>query len=473
MKQKQPSKTKGIEESRLLQHCLQYQKIYLLLLFFLLSGMIISHNISENKPLFTGAESYYHLTSSQAVSWKTAYYYPLHVLEEAVGSNLLIIFSLCLTITTLLIIWHVFKKIELSLLFTGLFSLFLILTPAFMKSATTLSSAMVFLFLFSLSFFFFFQKKPGLRYCSIITSILLACLDQWSALFAFFIFLLYALKNEKTERRVIWGSIIALLTSLLFTSLVSKIPFILGPFHASQLARDLISDFGGFSGMSFFIAALALIGFIISWPKRTAYALPYLSLPLLIPAYVYNTETILPLSIVFIFFATEAVINLIKRQWQLPTLQQFTLFLLLLGIIFSSLTFISRLETASPTHNDLQVLQWMKDDLTSSIVVATFPEDAAYVHYLAEKDTFFASYDQDAEREKENTAIISATYIHQLFPLLEKNKIEYIYLSEAATRRLPPDQGLPFLFQNERFKLLYSAGGSAIWKFGPQPEGIE
>ena len=87
MKQKQPSKTKGIEESRLLQHCLQYQKIYLLLLFFFLSGMVISHNMSENKPLLTGAESYYHLTSSQAVSWRTAYYYPLHFLEEADDNN--------------------------------------------------------------------------------------------------------------------------------------------------------------------------------------------------------------------------------------------------------------------------------------------------------------------------------------------------------------------------------------------------
>lgn len=473
MKQKQKSQHWTIETAPFLQHCLHYQKTYLLILFLLLSSLIIINNLQEQKPLLSGAESYFHLNAAQEVTWRTVYYYPLSYLEQSFGADLLIFLALIISGVTLFIIWNVFKKLELPPLFTFIFSLFLILTPAFLKSATTLSSGMIFLFLFSLSYYLLLSKRTVLRYCAIFTSLAIACIDQWSALFSAFMYSLSALKSDKSERRVFWISCGVLLLSLTITLFISKTQFIIGPFHTPQLARDFISDFGGFSGMSFFIAALAIIGFILSWPRKITNALPYLSLPLLIPAYIYNPETILPLSVVFIFFATQATINLIKREWQLSLLQRFTLLLLFLGILFSALTFVDRVETFSPTKNDIEVLRWMDNKITAHTKIATFPEDAAYVRYFARKDTFFASYEQDPEKEEDNVKIFTVTYIQELFPVLEKNKIDHIYLSENAASRLPEDQGLRFLFQNERFKLLYSAEKSSVWKFGPPTEGTE
>lgn len=470
-------------ESAWFQHCLRYQKIYLLLLFFFLSALILYNNLQNEKPLLGGAESYYHLSAARAVTLKTAYYYPLSFLEKTGNQFLLAILPLFLAVLTLLFIWKVFQRINLSPLRSFIFSLLLIFTPAFLRSATTLSSSLLFFFLLSFSFYFFMHPWRKARYWALLPTILLACIDQWSALLAAVIFILAALHFEKEKHSPVWVSLAALFITLLFTSLTSELPFTLGPFHSPQLARDLISDLGGYGGMSFFVFILAILGFILSWPKRISVVIPYLALPLLIPGYIYNTETILLLTVVFVFFATEAIVALCEREWKLPPLQKFTLLLLFLGILFSALTYVSHLETVSPTLDDKEVLSWMSKNLPSSALVASLPEDANYVRYLAKMNPFFVIQDQDAQdisiekknkgkisREQINSQIFTAEYVHQLFPLLEQNKIEYIYISFDAAKRLSPDRGLFFLFQNERFKLLFSAGQSAVWKFTPPQE---
>ncbi len=483
---------KSLEETSFVQHCLRHQKTYLLLLFVILSGVILFNNFREEKPLLTDAESYYHLSLAREVSLKTGYYYPLHLLERAVGINerdasagisnrpgygdksgYLVLLPLLLAVSTLLLLWSIAKRLGLSPLFTLFFILFLILTPSFLKSATTLSASLLFFFLFCCSFFFFLQPAQKKKYLAVFSSAAIAFIDWWSVFLTIILFFLYALKVKKEkreERRPVWISLVVMLFFAAAVSFFSSLPFILGPFHSPQLMRDLVSDFGGFSGMSFFVIVAAILGFIISWPERASSAFPYLALPLLVPAYIYSTEIILPLSIIFIFFAAQAILNLCKRQWQLPTLQRLTLFLLLLGVFFSSLTYAARLENASPTRNDLDVLSWMKEELPPDSRIASFAEDADYVRYFATKEPLFAIHDQDTEKETANNQIFNAVYVHQLFPVLEEQNVKYIYLSAAAAEHLPQEQGLLFLFQNERFKLLYSAGQSGVWEFTPPQE---
>ena len=217
--------------------------------------------------------------------------------------------------------------------------------------------------------------------------------------------------------------------------------------------------------MSFFVFVLGLLGLVISWPRKVSYFLLYLVLPLLVPAYVYNPEALFPLSIIFIFFATRTILTFLRHQWQLPILQRFTVFLLFLGILFSSLSYISQIESAGLQRDDLEVLHWMKEYLPDEAIVASFPEDADYLRYFAGKEIFFAYHFQDPEKENNNSLILDAEYVQQLFPLLEKNGIGYLYISTSAAEQLPRERGLFFLFQNERFKLLYSSGESGVWKF--------
>ncbi|MBS3169482.1 hypothetical protein J4210_03280 [Candidatus Woesearchaeota archaeon] len=465
MAKKQTQKPKNLERSVFFQHCLRYQKIYLLLLFLLLSSFIFFNNAQDGKPLLADAESYYHLAEAKSLSVRNFHYAPLAFLEEQGGMLSLVFLALILAILTLFNIWTIFRKLNFSATHTFIFSLILILTPAFMRSATSLSSALLYLFLLSLSFVLFFHCQQKIRYLAVFPSLAIACLDQFSVLLTLIIFALSALNSERNSRRLIWISSGVLLLAAGATTFIFDISFLSGPFHTSQLARDLISDFGSFSGMSFFVFVLGLLGLVISWPRKVSYFLLYLVLPLLVPAYVYNPEALFPLSIIFIFFATRTILTFLRHQWQLPILQRFTVFLLFLGILFSSLSYISQIESAGLQRDDLEVLHWMKEYLPDEAIVASFPEDADYLRYFAGKEIFFAYHFQDPEKENNNSLILDAEYVQQLFPLLEKNGIGYLYISTSAAEQLPRERGLFFLFQNERFKLLYSSGESGVWKF--------
>ncbi|MBI4151389.1 hypothetical protein HY496_00320 [Candidatus Woesearchaeota archaeon] len=467
MTQKQRTQT-PLEQSSFLQHCLRYQNWYLLSLLILLAGSLFFQNYVLQKPLLSGEENYYHLAAARDMTWKTAYYFPLAIIEETQNGYLLASIPFLMAIATFLLAGNILPRLGFGPLQTFLFLFLLIFTPTFLKGATTLSSPLFFLFLLTLSFFFLLHHRRVVRYCAIFSSMIIAFIDQWSVLLTVVLFTIYTFRTQKREpqeRRLIASCVLVLISTSAMTAVISDTPFILGPFHTPLLARDIISDFGGFSGISFFVFALGILGFILTWPQKTTYAGAYILLPLLIPAYLYNTETMFHFSIVFIFFATQAILYLNQRQWQLPTLQQFTLFLLFLGIFFSSLTYISRGGMDGPTADDVAVLTWMRDYLPKDALITSFPDDAETIRYFAQRNPFFANRDQDTEKENENDLILSAVYVHQLFPLLEKNGIGYVYISHAAAERLPRDQGLFFLFQNERFKMLHSAGKSEVWRF--------
>jgi len=71
-------------------------------------------------------------------------------------------------------------------------------------------------------------------------------------------------------------------------------------------------------------------------------------------------------------------------------------------------------------------------------------------------------YHQDSQLSQE---IFNAFYIDELFPLLEKNEVSIIYVSEDMKRQLPTQQEFLFLLQNERFKLLYFSEEVEVWSF--------
>ena len=61
--------------------------------------------------------------------------------------------------------------------------------------------------------------------------------------------------------------------------------------------------------------------------------------------------------------------------------------------------------------------------------------------------------------------ILAATYINELFPLLEENNISIIYITKDMRRKLTEEQGFLFLLKNERFKLAHASKEAEVWLF--------
>ncbi len=236
-------------------------------------------------------------------------------------------------------------------------------------------------------------------------------------------------------------------------------PLVLGPFHLQQPSIDILSDFGGMSGVSFFLIILALIGLTVTW-KRKNDIFAYFFLPLLIPLYVYSTQMTLLLSIVIAFFATIGLTTLLDKNWTLTELKHVTMTVIVLGLLFSTTTYVQRGVDFQPTQETHEMMEWMKQNLPEDAKILSTPEEGYFISHFAQRTPLLRTHvEQDKNR------FFAALYVEDLFPLLEENQVTHIYISKHHRASLTPDTGILFLLKNERFKLLHTREGHEVWEF--------
>jgi len=299
---------------------------------------------------------------------------------------------------------------------------------------------------------------------SLFPFLLAAGVDLASGILLLALLLIHIYSQKPETRKMSWGIFIITVLAIMAQVIFLTLPKIIGPFHLQSVFPDLISDLGGVSGVSFFILLLALIGIAIAW-KQKQFKRTYLLLFIVIPVYILNTSFILPLAILASFFAMIAFLALLERTWTLEILKKFTILILLLGILFSAMTFGARIVQKTPLNTDQNVLSWIKLNLPSSGKVFSTPENGYYINYFAGKEAITHHHQNNPVSMNLTNSIFKAGYITDLFPLLENNNITVIYLTPKMREQLPSDQGLLFLLKNERFKMVYSYDKTEVWIF--------
>ena len=427
----------------LLQH---YQKI----LFFLLVTVLAVVQVG-NKFVLKGAETYYHL--AEHFTWQGLLNNPLLLINisQYLPEKFLFLIPSLLAILSLIIVLNLTKK-TLSERFTFLLLLITILSPAFVWTFATLSSYSFFIFLTLLTLFLL--SKAKLKYLATIPLLLAAMFDLISILLLTVILgILYFKHNKKYPYHITLAGTALLLAKYFLLDTPIIYDFLL----PQQTLTDLITDFGGVSGISFFVIILAFIGFATTWKKKN-FMNSYIFLPIVIIAFILNTQTIIYLNITLTFFATVGLIQLFDKRWNLITLKKFTLLLVILGILFSTLVFINRIPSYSPTEEALLTFQWVQENTPETAIFFSLPQESSSVKHFAQRNTI------PANRQLHHQIIYSA-YVSDLFPLLEQHNINHLYISPELRKILGEKHGLLFLLKNERFKLLFSHQQTEVWAF--------
>jgi hypothetical protein len=420
-------------------HLLKFQKIYLLSLGFLILIVPLISNYIRGNPIITGAESYFLLNLIP--------YSP----------TLFSLVPITLGIVSLLLFFYLAKYIKLSETFTFFFILFLIFTPAYIYTFTTLSGYSMFIFLTLLGLTLLFSKYQFLAF---IPLILATFIDLYSSIILLCLITLYLIKTKKSPFHYLIPALLVISTILQY---FFKQALILGPFHYQKPLPDLISDLGGLNGVSLFIIILAIIGVSLTW-KRKGDSAAYWFLLLLIPGYIISTQTIFYLSILITFFATVGFILTFERDWAVPILKNFTLFLLLISIIFSSITFMQRLNQA-PNSGDVEALTWIKDNTGGDDIVFSEPQNGPYIKYFAQREPFYSLPENNQYKLDLAHSILESTYTKETFPILNDGQIKIIYITPQMKSAMPADQGLLFLLKNEKFKLVYEQNEYEVWSY--------
>ena len=453
--------------SRLIKNLAIHSHKYLLMVLILILFVPLAYNLANHKPLIMGEESYYHLNQAKTINYSNFYYLFLGLIINFLPEWVLLVFIYAFCILSVMMLIKISQKIKKPAYFTFFFLLFLLLSPSTIFNFTTISANAFFLFLVLSAFTLALSKNEKLPKYSIIPLIAATFIDVVSTLILGILvyFFLYP-KKEKLAKRYLILISVSLLLNLLFL----KQSFFLGPFHQQNWLSDAISDLGGISGISFFVIILAFIGIKNAW-KAKDLRFNFLFLLLFAVMYFYNTRAVFllafPLALLAAFGFSSLLEKAIKsNKASSSILKNFTLLLIVLGLLFSATTYLSRINDFSPTSEERETLVWIKNYTDADAIVYSTPDNSQQINYFAERIAF-ASF-RDTKSEEVSERILSSIYIQELFPLLGENNISLLYLTEDVKEELPKDQGLIFLLKNERFKLLYSTNLTEVWEFSGQ-----
>ena len=442
-------------------HLLRYYYIYLPLLAILLLSSIYLFQYGHNQPLIAGPESYYHLSAYQNRAWTE--YFPLGMAVAFIPEKIMAILPVLLAIISLLLMIKLASRFNLESETRFLFLLFSVLTPAFLFSASTISSSMLVLF-FTLFGFVLMTNRNNSKYLALIPFAVVSFIDLSSALILLLLLIVYrSTQRTETDKKLILKAMIFIIGLVLLNGLFLNESFMLGPFHAQKITSDLVSDLGGMSGIGFTIILLSIIGLLVAW-RRQEFRWMYALLLILIPLYIYSTQMILFVSIIVAFFAALGYQAIFFKRWNQKTLKTFTMLLVMLSICFSTVSYVQRMHLIGPSADDIGSLTWMKNNIPAEKTIFALPEEGYYLRHFAQHEPFFEPHQQ--EREKMETTVMNSTYIATTFPILEEQNVGAVYVTPAWKEQYPADQGgLLFLLKNERFKLRYASEGYEVWVF--------
>ncbi len=465
------------EKNKYFLHLLKNKRRYVFMVMLILFTFILGSYFLQGKSFIFGEESYYLLSPSFEENTSLVNLI-ISNLDQILPNQTIIILPLLLGFSSVFLLFKIAELLNMRKRFIFLFMMLLIISPSFMFTFTTITAYSFFFFLTISGFLILLQKNNSLKYFSLIPFLLITTIDVFSTLFLLILLCSYFYINQKGKdkelqknKKMLTLTIIIIFLGAVLSMILLKINFIIGPFHAQQAIPDLISDLGGLNGINTFTFLLAIIGLTITWKRKNAY-FAYFLLPLVIPTYIYNTQALFHLSIIITFFATAGLIKLFERNWELKALKKFTLFILLLGLLFSTITFMDRINENGLVREEILVWQWIKDNVaqTETSVVFSIPENSYYIKYFAQKKPFYEFHQGNQQKAQLTATILNSTYTSITFPILEENQISTIYINPKMRSKYPADQGLLFLLKNERFKLIHSHENIEVWEYVKKEE---
>ncbi len=435
-------KTEILKNSTL-NHLQKFQYFYFSIITLIIWGITSWLRYRKAHPLLFGNESYYHLVVSQS-----SVFHPLHYISS---SSWLFLIPLILALANLFLILKLGKKLNLSNNLVFFSALFLIISPNFIYGYTTIISATFYLFLVLLGFSLLLSRYSLF---TVIPFLAASFIDIFSTILILALLAIYYYTFRSKIAFWIFGAV----ALCLILNVILGLPFVNGPLYEQNPLSDLLSDLGAVQGLSFFILLLFFIGLATAW-KTEKYSKIYFLLPILIVGYILNTNIIFSLSVLIIFFAAIGFTNLFERKWVLGTLKTFSVLLLFLGMIFSTISYLERLSSFDPSSAEVEALTWIRENTAPESIILSSPENGYFIQSFSQRPPLKTS------TNNLTTAMFNASYISELFPLLEANNVSIIYITPKMKQSLPTDQGFIFLLKNERFKLLHSWENHEVWLF--------
>ncbi len=237
---------------------------------------------------------------------------------------------------------------------------------------------------------------------------------------------------------------------------------------SGSMIRYLISDLGSQSGIGVFLALLGLIGLYASWKRKHRYISLYATLIAILILAPFDPALLIYLALIASFFASFALIKLFRREWQLTSIKEVSMLLIICGILFSIISYTGNMIAQGPSIEEIKSLKVIDGN------VLTDPSQGAFVSFVSGypvvMDDSASRFNDNSKTLNDTRSIFMSRNLIRTKDLLETYDVRYIWLTEESKTMIwgKEEEGLLFLFRNnETFKKVDSDTGIAIWEIIP------
>lgn len=404
------------------------------------------------------------------------YTYPLGTvmvaayLKAAGFSFIFLILPFLLGIFTAGIFYAIIKNLRQDKKIAFIATIILLLSPAFIYTFVFLKEFTIPIFLAIAACYLLIKKK-------VLPAYILLALMPFFGLEHFIIALAIIMLTRTPEHKT-KATLAAIITLLLGIALYLPLLLQFGlpeitTFEQHNPLFKIFSDFGSRFGISIFIIFLAFFGLKDLWKEKYTHSRLYAALAIIILLTIIKASFIIYATFLLALLAALGILYLLNTRWESKTIQDLTIFILILGLLFSAASFLNNYKSAQPSPEIIESLQFLSQ-LSS-------PDDIILSHYtygiwlnsislrknVMDEKTLFAP--EINERFQDTEEIFQSRNLERTQTLLKKYQISYIYITPEMKQGMvwqSEEQGLLFVlkFSKDEFTRIYHQNGIEIWK---------
>ena len=400
------------------------------LFLLILSSAVISlvHFLRDSSLLLSGIEPYYCLENG-VTGWivSSLSNFDRFFIAKA--------FPFIVGLLFIVLLYHVLQKLGFNKKISFISCLIFIISPGFIYLFSTYNGFFLPVFILLISFYLVLRNSPYL----LILPYFMAFFGTLHSAIFLFLFLVYSITIKKFK------NFFYVLPSLFLSFFFNSGTFI--------LKEGFIADFGSRTGLSIFVILLFIFGFISLWKEKYKYLLLYvISFFLFVISY-YDARVLSYLNILLCLIAAIGLDYVLKTKWESNLIKNTTIFVLLLGLVLSFISFVDLLSNDLPNSEIIDGLDYMAG-LPDGIVLS-LDSRAHWISSLGNKETIEVN-ELFYIRDLENSTI-----------LLDRYGVDYVWVDNDMKEKIweSDDDGMLFLLKySQKFKRVYNNKYIGVWR---------
>jgi hypothetical protein len=227
-----------------------------------------------------------------------------------------------------------------------------------------------------------------------------------------------------------------------------------------------LASFGATLGFNAFSLILSFIGMVYFWrhKRRASYIM---LIVLLLASFIIDNQYKMLMNLILSAFAAIGLMSIIQLKWELELVRKLTILIVIVGLAFSSINYLSRISFMEPDAATLDALYWIGDNARLNTKVLSSPYNGYWIRYLSERVSVID--ERSSGFELQQAMDVFTTRDETLAKkYLDSRNITYIMVDQK-TRDLMKHKnriGLMFIMENSPdFTMIVQYGDKSIWEY--------